>query len=104
MLLKLIIITPILCQGFKTVSLRHSLTLQSLNQRSTPVQRDSYEKSSPAAKFVVSALTKFFNFFGKKNDDLDIFYVKDKYSEAEVLEGIRGDFRRGYLFSGDIGK
>ena len=62
--------------------------------------------SSTIAKNVVSSLTSLSNRLGIDNgsslDDFCYDYRKSDITTKDLVDSLRGDFRRGYLFSGEI--
>lgn len=67
----------------------------------------SYEGTLPAVKGIVGGLTSLSNSFMKlSRENLDnvavIADIKNNIHPTEVFHGIKSDFARGYLFSGNI--
>ena len=61
-----------------------------------------YVETSSAAKAVVSGLTSLLNVLFPQPMTQPRIYKKDRIRGSEIVDGIYEDFRRGYLFSGDI--
>jgi len=63
----------------------------------------SYSQSSAAVKWLVGGLTSLSNVISinsQAKQQEERSYMKPSLTPNEVLQGIRGDFERGYLFSG----
>ena len=66
--------------------------------------QSSYEDSTSLVKAVVGGLTQIANLFngGNSNQVPETAYLGNDIAPTELLNGIIGDFERGYLFSGKI--
>eukprot|EP01041_Mallomonas_annulata_P011898 gene11898-24928_t len=62
----------------------------------------SYENSGDLTKSIVATLTNLAVVFKGKPIPRDRVYYSPNISPKEMLNGIRADFERGYLFSGEI--
>lgn len=102
------------CCGLKAISVhRESRTwwrnrLSARSSRALPfalpsAKKSSYEETSSLAKGVVGGLTSLLNLLSPRPENEEPrVYKKKKLTPSEIKKGIVEDFRKGYLFSGEI--
>jgi hypothetical protein len=62
----------------------------------------TYQNTGFISKGVVGGLTSILNAFNRVDKQFERRYQKNRVSPSEVFQGIRDDFKNGYLFSGAI--
>lgn len=96
----LLLVLPYLPEAFNAPQNR--LNLSPLRGRQIQDGQSYYEETSPLAKGVVAGLTSLFNILSPQPEVKPREYKKARLNDAEIVRGILDDFRRGYLFSGEI--
>jgi Uncharacterized conserved protein (DUF2358) len=62
----------------------------------------NYAETGDGVKAIVQALTSISNLLLPKSEAFERVYQKVNLTPSEILDGVVGDFRNGYLFSGKI--
>jgi hypothetical protein len=62
----------------------------------------NYAETGGGVKAIIQALTSILNLLLPKSEAFERVYQKVNLTPSEILDGVIGDFRNGYLFSGKI--
>ena len=73
-----------------------------LVRRLSLTESSSYGETGGGVKVVIQALTSLSNLLLPKSEVLERIYQKADLTPSEIFDGVIGDFRNGYLFSGKI--
>ena len=73
-----------------------------LVRRLSSTKSSNYAETGGGVKAIVQALTSISNLLLPKSEAFERVYQKVNLTPSEILDGVIGDFRNGYLFSGKI--